>query len=133
MIIAVAVKFGIAGSAAAITGSAISAIAVALALIVAWAACDTAIAAYGSFLTAEHLGASGVLATVAAGVTMGNLGVLVEKESPTALSTTPVSIPGYTATGDVVSFTINGLLAASDFGHMPADSYTQAVTLQVNY
>ena len=57
----------------------------------------------------------------------------VGTESPTALSTTPVSIPGYTATGDVVSFTINGLLAASDFGHMPADSYTQAVTLQVNY
>jgi CPA1 family monovalent cation:H+ antiporter len=37
----------------------------------------TAVAAWGSFLLAEHFGASGVLATVAAGMTMGNLGVLV--------------------------------------------------------
>ena len=36
----------------------------------------TAVAAFGSFLIAEHFGASGVLATVAAGLTMGNLGVL---------------------------------------------------------
>ena len=36
----------------------------------------TAVAAFGSFLIAEHFGASGVLATVAAGMTMGNLGVL---------------------------------------------------------
>ncbi len=36
----------------------------------------TAVAAFGSFLVAERLGASGVLATVTAGVVMGNLGVL---------------------------------------------------------
>ena len=36
----------------------------------------TAVAAFGSFLIAEHFGASGVLASVAAGMTMGNLGVL---------------------------------------------------------
>ena len=47
----------------------------------------TFVVAYGAFLAAEHFEVSGVLATVAAGVTMGNLGVLVEKESPTALST----------------------------------------------
>ncbi len=40
----------------------------------------TAVAAFGSFLIAEHFGASGVLATVAAGMTMGNLGVLGAKE-----------------------------------------------------
>jgi monovalent cation:H+ antiporter, CPA1 family len=40
----------------------------------------TAVAAFGSFLIAEHFGASGVLATVAAGMTMGNLGVLMPKE-----------------------------------------------------
>jgi monovalent cation:H+ antiporter, CPA1 family len=40
----------------------------------------TAVAASGSFLIAEHFGASGVLATVAAGLTMGNLGVLGPKE-----------------------------------------------------
>jgi CPA1 family monovalent cation:H+ antiporter len=40
----------------------------------------TAIAAFGSFLIAEHFDASGVLATVAVGITMGNLGVLGSKE-----------------------------------------------------
>jgi CPA1 family monovalent cation:H+ antiporter len=40
----------------------------------------TVVAAFGSFLIAEHFGASGVLATVAAGMTMGNLGVLTEQE-----------------------------------------------------
>ena len=40
----------------------------------------TAVAAFGSFLIAEHFGASGVLASVAAGMTMGNLGVLTEKQ-----------------------------------------------------
>jgi CPA1 family monovalent cation:H+ antiporter len=39
----------------------------------------TAVAAFGSFLLAERVGASGVLATVAAGMTMGNLGVLGKK------------------------------------------------------
>jgi len=40
----------------------------------------TVLAAFGSFLIAEHFGASGVLASVAAGMTMGNLGVLTPKE-----------------------------------------------------
>ena len=41
----------------------------------------TAVAAFGSFLIASSIfGASGVLATVAAGMTMGNLGVLGPKE-----------------------------------------------------
>ncbi len=37
------------------------------------------IAAFSSFLVADRAGASGVLATVAAGMTMGNLGVMGEK------------------------------------------------------
>ncbi len=37
------------------------------------------LAAFGSFLLAEHFHGSGVLATVAAGVVMGNLGVLMPK------------------------------------------------------
>ncbi len=45
----------------------------------------TVAAAYGSFLAAEHLHLSGVLATVAAGLVMGNLGVLAE-DRPGALS-----------------------------------------------
>jgi CPA1 family monovalent cation:H+ antiporter len=40
----------------------------------------TAVAAYGSFLLAETFQFSGVLATVAAGLLMGNLGVLREDE-----------------------------------------------------
>jgi CPA1 family monovalent cation:H+ antiporter len=41
----------------------------------------TTVAAYGSFLLAEYLHLSGVLATVAAGLLMGNLGVLDEPEA----------------------------------------------------
>jgi CPA1 family monovalent cation:H+ antiporter len=40
----------------------------------------TAVAAYGSFLLAEHFHFSGVLATVAAGLLMGNMGILKESE-----------------------------------------------------
>ncbi len=40
----------------------------------------TTIAAFGSFLAAEYLHVSGVLATVTAGLVMGNLGILSEKE-----------------------------------------------------
>lgn len=39
----------------------------------------TTIAAFGSFLVAEHLHVSGVLATVTAGLVMGNLGILSEQ------------------------------------------------------
>ncbi len=46
----------------------------------------TAVAAYGSFLIAERLGASGVLATVSAGLLMGNLGVLAGEEDRFALT-----------------------------------------------
>ena len=41
----------------------------------------TAVAAFGSFLVAELLHASGVLAAVAAGIVMGNLGVLTPKST----------------------------------------------------
>ncbi|MGI4791033.1 MAG: cation:proton antiporter [Janthinobacterium lividum] len=40
----------------------------------------TAVAAYGSFLLAAHLGFSGVLATVSAGLLLGNAGVLGSDE-----------------------------------------------------
>ena len=46
----------------------------------------TAVAAYGSFLLAENLQFSGVLATVAAGLLMGNLGVLREDENRNIIS-----------------------------------------------
>jgi CPA1 family monovalent cation:H+ antiporter len=46
----------------------------------------TAVVAYGSFLIAERIGASGVLATVAAGLVMGNLGGLASGTGRFALS-----------------------------------------------
>jgi len=46
----------------------------------------TVAAAYGSFLLADYLGVSGVLATVTAGLVMGNLGVLRAGSAPTPLS-----------------------------------------------
>ena len=46
----------------------------------------TAVASYGSFLIAERIGASGVLATVAAGLVMGNLGGLAAETGRFALS-----------------------------------------------
>ncbi len=42
----------------------------------------TAAAAYGSFLLADHFHVSGVLATVAAGLVMGNVGALHASNSP---------------------------------------------------
>jgi CPA1 family monovalent cation:H+ antiporter len=41
----------------------------------------TTVAAYGSFLLAEHFHCSGVLATVAAGLVVGNLAVLADDEA----------------------------------------------------
>ena len=46
----------------------------------------TAIAAYGSFLIAEHFGASGVLACVAAGLIMGNVGEIAHGRAPAPLT-----------------------------------------------
>ncbi len=44
----------------------------------------TAVAAFGSLLVAERIGASGVLATVTAGIVMGNLGVLTGRRRDSA-------------------------------------------------
>ena len=65
----------------------------AAAMAIAWRTSDhlvetalTVVAAYGSFLLAESLHLSGVLATVSAGLLMGNLGALVNAEKSVALS-----------------------------------------------
>jgi CPA1 family monovalent cation:H+ antiporter len=57
------------------------------AIAVAWRTSDyliestlTTVTAYGSFLLAEHFQCSGVLATITAGLLIGNLGVLAEGE-----------------------------------------------------
>jgi CPA1 family monovalent cation:H+ antiporter len=74
-------------------GVGIGALAAALALLIAGRTDEhlietaiTAVAAYGSFLAADHIGASGVLATVTAGLLLGNFGVLAEPERPFSLS-----------------------------------------------
>ena len=48
----------------------------------------TAVAAFGSLLVAERIGASGVLATVTAGIVMGNLGVLTGSKTGFGLALT---------------------------------------------
>jgi CPA1 family monovalent cation:H+ antiporter len=40
----------------------------------------TAVAAYGSFLLAQHIGGSGVLATITAGLVIGNFGILASDD-----------------------------------------------------
>jgi len=62
----------------------------------------TTIIAYGSYLAAEHLHVSGVIATVAAGLVVGNLGV------PTGMSSrTRVALFGF---WEYLAFVINSLL-----------------------
>jgi CPA1 family monovalent cation:H+ antiporter len=86
---------GLAGQALLIGGGglAVGAAVGAVAILIAWRTNDhliettlTAVAAYGSFLVAERIGASGVLATVACGLLMGNLGGLAGGANRFALS-----------------------------------------------
>jgi CPA1 family monovalent cation:H+ antiporter len=53
---------------------------VAAVLFVVALAWVTAVAAYGSFLLAQHLGGSGVLATITAGLVIGNFGILASDD-----------------------------------------------------
>jgi CPA1 family monovalent cation:H+ antiporter len=67
----------------------------------------TAVAAYGSFILADHMGCSGVLATVAAGMLMGNAGVL-RQESGRVLSSRGRDV--VIAFWDVAAFLVNSLI-----------------------
>lgn len=74
-------------------GMALGALAAGLALVIAGRTdahleetAITAVTAYGAFIAADRLGASGVLATVTAGLLLGNFGVLAEPERPLSLS-----------------------------------------------
>ena len=67
----------------------------------------TVIAAYGAFLAGEYLHVSGVLATVAAGLLMGNVGVLnVRKQNRLALDA-PDFVVGF---WDFAAFIANSLI-----------------------
>jgi monovalent cation:H+ antiporter, CPA1 family len=68
----------------------------------------TAVAAYGSFLLAENFQFSGVLATVAAGLLMGNLGVLREEENRNLFS--PDGRSFVIALWDFAAFIANSLI-----------------------
>jgi CPA1 family monovalent cation:H+ antiporter len=68
----------------------------------------TAVAAYGSFLLAENFQFSGVLATVAAGLLMGNLGVLREEENRNLFSADGRSF--VIALWDFAAFIANSLI-----------------------
>lgn len=67
----------------------------------------TAVTAYGSFILAEHLHFSGVLATVAAGLLIGNLGILAEDERSRI---TPRGREFTLALWDFIAFVTNSLV-----------------------
>ncbi len=68
----------------------------------------TSVAAYGSFLVAENFHFSGVLSTVAAGLLLGNLGVLREDEGRNVLSSDGRSF--VIALWEFVAFIANSLI-----------------------
>jgi CPA1 family monovalent cation:H+ antiporter len=68
----------------------------------------TTVAAYGSFLIAERIGASGVLATVATGLVMGNLGVLASGTNRLAL--TPQGRQSIVGFWEFAAFVANSLV-----------------------
>jgi CPA1 family monovalent cation:H+ antiporter len=96
----------------------------------------TVVAAFGSFLIAEHFGASGVLASVAAGMTMGNLGVLMPKER-FGLSITPHGRAFVLEFWEFAAFLANSLvflmigsaLAAVDFAREGIFALTLVIAL----
>ncbi len=68
----------------------------------------TSVAAYGAFLIAENFHFSGVLSTVAAGLLLGNLGVLREEEERNVLSSEGRSF--VISLWDFVAFIANSLI-----------------------
>jgi CPA1 family monovalent cation:H+ antiporter len=95
----------------------------------------TAVAAYGSFLLAESFHSSGVLATVAAGLLMGNLGVLRHDENDNSLSsegrTYAIALWEFAAfIANSLIFLLIGLrVAAIPFESFPASSLAAAIGL----
>jgi CPA1 family monovalent cation:H+ antiporter len=67
----------------------------------------TTVAAYGAFLFAQHLGCSGVLATVTAGLVIGNLGILAETD---ASRITPHGRQFMLALWEFIAFIANSLV-----------------------
>ncbi len=96
----------------------------------------TAVAAYGSFLLADHFGVSGVLATVSAGLLLGNVGVLgSDEESVLTQRGREVVI----AFWDFAAFVANSLIflligldaARRSFEHLGATALALAIGLSV--
>jgi CPA1 family monovalent cation:H+ antiporter len=68
----------------------------------------TTVAAYGSFLAAERLGGSGVLATVTAGLVLGNVGVMADMAPK--LSLTPQGREFVLAFWEFAAFVANSMV-----------------------
>ncbi len=79
----------------------------------------TAVAAYGSFYAAEHLHVSGVLATVAAGLVMGNLGLLRPEDTSQLSEAGRVAVGGLWAFAAFVANSLVFLLIGLAVADMP--------------
>lgn len=83
----------------------------------------TTIAAFGSFLLAEHFHVSGVLATVAAGLIMGNLGVLREDDRSFLSQKGREFVHSFWEFAAFVANSIVFLLIGVDIAFTPFDMY----------
>ena len=94
----------------------------------------TTVAAYGSFLLADHLGVSGVLATVSAGLLLGNLGVLGQQDEAVLTQRGREVVIAF---WDFAAFVANSLIflligldtARRSFAHLGLTALTLAVGL----
>jgi CPA1 family monovalent cation:H+ antiporter len=106
----VATTFALSAGGGVIVGLACAA----AAILLAWSTTDhlaetalTVAVAFGSFYLAEDLHVSGVLATVAAGVTMANLGVLRDDDSSTITAQGRAAVIGF---WEFAAFLANSLI-----------------------
>lgn len=83
----------------------------------------TTIAAFGSFLIAEYFHVSGVLATVTAGLIMGNLALLGEGESPFLSHKGREFVHGFWEFAAFVANSVVFLLIGVDVATMPFTTY----------
>ena len=83
----------------------------------------TTVVAYGSFLLAEYFHVSGVLAAVAAGLVMGNLGVLSEQDGGVFSSKGREFVLGFWEFAAFLANSAIFLLIGTNVAAMPFQSY----------
>lgn len=89
----------------------------------------TTVVAYGSFLLAEYFHVSGVLAAVAAGLVMGNLGVLSEQDGGVFSSKGREFVLGFWEFAAFLANSAIFLLIGTNVAAMPFQSYGVEVLL----